>query len=406
MSNKQYVCGKCGQVGHNRRTCRKTAPAPAPPPRPVPPQLKPSQPDLNSLNEAVRALRGDTPEAEPVVETMTAEDIETWWILASGKTGKRRIEEGTPGHHHTRTIIVDWYNADTDRLLTMLNLAVKQKTSPKALKKFLNHFGAEAKTHLAYDNQTPETVLLILAKDPSPRVRRTLTAREHLTTNLITILASDKDHLVRARTAKHRETPGPILEKIFQEQDTKEGNPRITNRPENDIDSIVAAHPNLPTHQRQKFLASERKNLIRCALANPNTTADDIAAVWKKHKNDKHGNIIESILKNPKTTTPILDEYVEQKIFTNETNPHTYSTSTSTLYETCQHKNMSPETLHRIAHHITNNPEANKKFATTVPFGIINNPNTTNTTLQFLAENYHNAIGHRATDLLQKRTQD
>ena len=438
ISGKQYVCGKCGQVGHNRRTCGKTIPTPNTPTSQSPPPHPQSSPTSTTLDldEAIRVLRGDTTEpaaepvaepvaepeptpetetalepavalepetvtvAEPVVETMTAEDIETWWMLTSGKNGKRQLDEKRRYGTLHRRATVTWDDEDTDRLITMLNLAITQGATPKAIRKFLNYFGTEARTRIAQDERTPERVLAVLTKDPSTTVRQTLALRPDLTANLTETLSSDKDYLTRLRIAKRRNVPGDVLEKIFREQEQKKPTPtNLKYRAGYNLTYVIAAHPNTPAHLRQEFLTSDKKDYVRNALNNPNTTADEIVVAWERNKNNSYGYVAEGIMKHPNTPSPVLAEYLEERIFNVTYTGNYYHTI---FADAVRHQHMPPDLIDRVARYITNDPNAFKKFAGTIIPIVVHHPHTSDDTLKFLRTRYRNTrIGEQAGEKLE-----
>ena len=418
MLNEQYVCSVCGKLGHNKRTCGKTVPTrPQHPHRP--PQPEPAGVDeAGTLADAIRILGGDpptvptpTPETvpeepltatqEPVVETMTAEDIETWWMLTSGKTGKRHIEVNRVYGVPHKVAVVNWGKEDTTKLLGMLDIAVEQGTSARALKKFLNFFGVAAKKSLAEDERTKPAVLLILAKDPSVSVKKTLAERKKLPSSIMTILASAQNYETRLALAYHRDAEEEVLTKMYQELDTRpKFNPHKKLNDWNSLCSVIAKNPNLSASLRQEMLDSDDRSKVSSVLKNPAVTAEELNRVWQKQKTAR-SFFLDRIICHPNTPPEILDDFLDEVLFSSS--PAT-SVNRQRVSSVCQHPNMSPATLDKAVRHVVSNP--NSVHSTNVSYGVARSDNTSDETLRWMLRQkvLSSAVKFEAKDNLQSRS--
>ena len=428
MLNKQYVCSVCGKLGHNKRTCGKTVPTrpPVHPHRPPQPELDTGAGvgEAGTLADAIRILGGDpqtvepsavlsnptpvtvveeplTATQEPVVETMTAEDIEAWWMLTSGKTGKREIEEKDFHGWKYRQAVSNWTETDTDNLSAMLNVAVEQGTSARALKKFLNFFGAAAKKSLAKDERTKTAVLLILAKDSSVSVRKMLAERDTLPLPIMTVLSSDQNYETRLALAKRTDVEKTVLTKMHQEYETRPklaANKRRTTS--NSLRHVIARNPNLSISLRQEMLNSTDALEVYSALGNPATTAEEISQVWKKHRQNTRGYVFTGIINNPNTPAEVLDDFLNDNLFASSQPKY----ANRYVSSACAHPNASPAMLDKVIRHIVSNPEL-KIYSTNVPYSIANSRKTSEETLNWMIhqEALSPGVKYAAKDNLRSR---
>ena len=429
MSNKQYVCSVCGKLGHNKRTCGKTAPTrPVHPHRTPPPQAEPAGVDeAGTLADAIRILGGDpqtvepsavlpnptpvtvaeeppTATQEPVVETMTAEDIETWWMLTSGKTGKRHIEKKKVYGFTRKVTVVNWDKEDTTKLLGMLDIAVEQGTSARALKKFLNFFGAAAKKNLANDKRTKPAVLLVLAKDSSTNVKKILAQRNNLPENIVNVLASDNEYDVRLAVATRDDLSPATIETIYREYPSKKQPSYARERRFNgSLKGKLAQHKNLPAWIRKELLASGVHSVVRKTLTNPNTTAEELLQTWQEYADeDSYFFVTEKILAHPNTPAKILDSFLEKQIIMgNHAAPHgAYSTILQTA---CSNPNVSAATLDKVAKQIILSDREKIFRHSQIPYAIVHNPSTADSTLEWITDNYPSLAANIASATLTNR---
>lgn len=309
-----YRCGKCGQSGHNSRTCGKT-PAFASPPNKT---TVPGKPPVVNTQEVSSTETSSA--STPVMETMTTEEIQTWWTLMSGKTGRQKSVEktykpfwGTRTYNYRKNE-VEWEQSDTDQLISMVDTAVKQNASLRALKKFLTTFGAHAKTELARSSKPlPAQVCLILAKDPSARVREALAEKENLPEPICRILADDKRPAVRVRLAGNSTVPAPVLQKLFDERKTK---PRAQNPvwgSEGELEDALARNQHTPAGVIRNLLGTNEKTTKGFALSHPHISIRDVTDVWNNCRHDLSQNpeICYAIVSKDVTPAHILIEYSE-----------------------------------------------------------------------------------------------
>lgn len=313
---------------------------------------------------------------------MTAEDIETWWLLTSGRSGKQkgvtkeyRLSPTSPAYTH-RENEVEWTQRDNDQLLSMVNTAVAQNTSARALKKFLTFFGAYAKTGLADTTHTlPTPVFAILAKDSSVRVRETLARRNDLPEPLFDVLAADKNYQVRAELARNPKTPARLLRKMFDERNTLPRPQRRFWGSEGALEDALAQNPNIPEKVHKHLLGTKKGFTQARILSNPLTTSDDIADVWNTSRklSDSSYN---AIMGNTKTPKWILEEHgikliatrwrkiswgEEHTLLAIASNPSTPLHLLNKIHQFAQ--NSSPETLIRkntILHAVAANHKARR----------------------------------------------
>lgn len=408
-SGKNYVCSKCGQSGHNRRTCGKPVPAAAG--KPTLPASAPStvsQPaPTATITDAIRTLSSE-PEtvtvAEPVVETMTAEDIETWWILASGKTGK--LEKVTltnfAGWKSVATV-AQWSPDDTTALLDMLDVAVKQNTTPRTLKKFLNFFGAAAKKSLAADKRTGPKILAILAKDSSAGVRQTVAENMHLPDSIAMMLAEDKNYNVRlSLTSNKVAVQSHVLEKIFREQDNYP--PAHTPKSgylRQDILFALAFNPNTPDNVHNELLASKNLLLVAEAVQNLRTTETQLEDVWNRHW-ENNESIRRNVLRHRNVEVKVVESFIDRMAEKSASPQGNFDDDGYSLYLTTADERISPEHLNTLSK-ILQARGSTMLHRNTLAMGIVKHPHTTDEALHRLIETEQGRVIAAARTELARR---
>lgn len=407
MGNRQHVCGKCGQVGHNRRTCGKTAPAQPRRPRLTAPGPNTTPEPADTLTHTIRTIEndhtlhnkaektGDTdtappaPQDEPAAttaetgtETLTAEDLETWWMLASDKDGKRRKENIPPGKTQPRyDASKDWTPDDTERLRTIVLLAEQQGTSPKNLKKFLNRFGVKARVMLAAQPGLPNLTLAVLATDTSSTVRENVAKRIDIPAPILNQLADDPKYDVRVEVARNTTTTTTTdtLDRMF---DNLKHLPHPSTSPrssEGELENALVKHPNSSPHIHTRFITSTAPFTVDAAIQHPDTTAEELETVTRTWGYDSAP--FASALQHPHMPTHLLEKYCREK------------KGAYPIFYALKHSNISAETIQE--HYLNPSsekhlPEKRIPYENMVMFAIASNPRTPDHILTTLAANKEN----------------
>lgn len=321
-----YKCGRCGHTGHNSRTCGKVFSPHAQTTRKAkkpPPQKTFSPLPGATISDVLQKVENtktvpEQPFVEPIVETMTAQDIETWWLLASGRSGKQvRVERTYQPSPRSRAYTyreneVEWADTDTRLLLDMVKTATAQGTSKGALKKFLTFFGAHAKTELAKTSEIlPAGLCCVLAEDKSVNVRAQTAQRGDLPQQAYDLLADNDNVPVRTALAGNSTTPVAVLRKLYDE---KKMRPYLAYSYGGTLEEALARNPNCPDDIHQYFLhRSEQRTLTAAAVSNPRTRDEDVAKVWEECRKDLTSNqeICRAIMERKSTPAHIITEYAE-----------------------------------------------------------------------------------------------
>ena len=143
-------CGKCQQVGHNRRTCgtvNKKTVTPIHPPTTTPVLTRQSfemdKTSPSDVDTAYTLLNGSGTDVATVnIDTgmYSAEELETLWALYNGRSGKR-----VKGHNDGGNLS-DWEDEDTNSLYEFVDETEKSAgASSETWGKFFKTLGAEAK---------------------------------------------------------------------------------------------------------------------------------------------------------------------------------------------------------------------------------------------------------------------
>lgn len=318
---------------------------------------------------------------------MTAEDIETWWILASGKTGK--LEKVTftnfAGWKSVATV-AQWSPDDTTALLDMLDVAVKQNTTPRTLKKFLNFFGAAAKKSLAADKRTGPKILAILAKDSSAGVRQTVAENMHLPDSIAMMLAEDKNYNVRlSLTSNKVAVQSHVLEKIFREQDNYP--PSHTPKSQylrQDILFALAVNPNTPDNVHNELLASKNLLLVAEAVRNLRTTETQLEDVWNRHW-ENNESIRRNVLRHRNVGVKVVESFIDRMAEKSASPQGNFDDDGYSLYLTTADERISPEHLNTLSK-ILQARGSTMLHRNTLAMGIVKHPHTTDEALHRLIE--------------------
>lgn len=287
-----YVCGLCGQTGHNRRTCGRSAlPLPA---AGAPAANTASSAPTTSPNATIGELFTAVTETEfsshPTAENFnaasdttppTVEEIQTLWVLTTdGKTGK-----------HVRHDVSRWWSAeDTDKLVETLAIADGMGATAKTMKKFLDTFSAEVRMRVARRSDIPVTTLVALSKDRCSAVRIKIMSRENLPEPIIRNLIVDKDPFVRTflcyhnpesdKTEKHHISLTADILQAMWDNPCPPQTKRNSKKQDFDCKKFILQHEECPVAvldnvaktslSPETYSTYETRAFARAALSNPN----------------------------------------------------------------------------------------------------------------------------------------
>lgn len=369
-------CGRCGTVGHNRRTCgtfpRKADNVPSPRPHPIVPPVKKNQKPVSNLDFLWEQVRPDKVPPHPGTVTdssanpATAEELETLWILSSsGRTGKR--EQTVESLSQTRTT---WEEEDTATVMSILRVVDDDGAfSVVDAKKFLKNFGAEAKAKIAAHNDTPLVFLIALAKDPAVQARVSVAARRNLPLPILTELGKDKSHTVRNMIAGNATTPVSVLTGMY------ENVKHLHQRP--DTDEIAEMYwllenPNFPTACVEDVAnTAQHYSAWFQALNHPRCPSSVLERAWSRSAHHPNGFNVPiarlsstvrekmSILRNPNCPEHLIDEGIADPdyrlaLWVNENLPEDKADELWTACANTPH--MRGSITYEVLLHVASNP--------------------------------------------------
>lgn len=70
------------------------------------------------------------------------------------------------------------------------------------------------KEWVVHNKSVPPSILRLLARDPDPRVRFSVAAKNKCSPEILELLATDTDESVRARVARNKKAPAHVLESL------------------------------------------------------------------------------------------------------------------------------------------------------------------------------------------------
>lgn len=241
-THRRYRCGKCGNTGHNARSCGT---APSTPPRadtsPQTGHKRPLTPLRDTQSEAGRFSpvqqaygivdgseasdsstdRNNSEVAE--AETLSAEELFIWWELHSGGTGEpptslgwTQREGGIPGQvekfYSFLNNITNGENHPRFKKFTTTGDVIETEE----LKRFLAKFSLDFRRHVAMeidyrtdseDPNVPYEVVVALAADSSSRVREHVALNKTTPGDILVTLASDRTPRVVKWLSENRFAP-------------------------------------------------------------------------------------------------------------------------------------------------------------------------------------------------------
>lgn len=350
-----HKCSRCGEQGHNRRTCgnapfltvRNTA-------RELPKtanleedagaatvndifaefrklvdyaggeNFSDTGDDTGTVTETATVEAEDDSDAAAMVEEegtsdagMTVDEMRTWWALSSGgKTGKTNEKHGGT---------VTWTEKDTECLTNILNTAVRQNTSPAELKKFMKSFGVKASVDIAREPDIPDEVVSILAKHSSFWVKRAVLQRESLPENILYITCADPEPQVREYVLGRHTLSEDMLQLMwdtpFRKTPTSLGSAsRAGAASETSCRVMILESQNCPAGilSEQAWKAStpdgiKERVAVSAALRNPHTPQETLTEVYYtvKEKFPGRKSFLASILGNSSTPVHVLEDALD-----------------------------------------------------------------------------------------------
>ena len=309
-------CGKCGQVGHNKRTCGKQQVSSKMGIKKVNGDNRKGQVNQNKvalpkmtnrnmvsvwdaylskkemLNENTSIVNGEGDD----VGDYTAEELTTLWMLTDGNLGKQRAMKYDKNF---QPIDSYWDEGNTDRLYEFVQNI--HKTSPKLPTKvwyeFFKPFGAYAKTSLIYEypkaywegtakkrlsqmtneelpvegNAMPPQLFAVFAKDASKSVRETIATREGLPKPIAAAMVLDKELSVVKHLAANGEQSEEVLTAIYHrvksEEMYKKRDGRVLNWLQEEgfvsVYKNLAENPSTTVEVLHELLTAKMHNHIR-----------------------------------------------------------------------------------------------------------------------------------------------
>lgn len=329
-------CGKCGQVGHNRRTCGKNVAVPESPVLAAArKQTAPSVPAASNIGETFTAYRNTSRQKnvagerkEPEKETLTAQEVETLWFLTSGRTGK--LVKGQTYTYKERENL--WTKDDNAALSTMLETVMRQGTAEKELHKFLRTFSAKALDRLAYTATTPPQILGLLVRGNLLGNAATIVmARkdaETLPDDVLKSLRLHRDAEIRRQCLMKYRRRGLSAEEIRQMWD----NPPRQRKDSDDKQCVMTAYAaelarqeNCPADvlehmlQRELYTSPRMLHTLYAALGNRNMRPETLAAEYRFMRGKKDLEVaVDVILSNPRTPRNIVDKVFDAEPYREE----------------------------------------------------------------------------------------
>lgn len=303
-ARKQYVCGVCGQSGHNRQTCGKTVPAATPnptrrlsSPQTVPPTAGSGRNRWEDM--AAQAEHAQNQSEEPETdEAMTVEDLKTWWSLANnGKEGKYGNDDG-------------WTSRDDDQLANLLKTVCRENLKAQDLKDFLKNFGALAKGTLVQRRDIPELVLTVLVSDKSVETRMMIAERGGLTESLMMVLAKDPNLKVKHALANNVTVPENVLQIVYDNRFA--GAKGLQHPPKRvvTVDRALARNPHCPRNILNRYLTSTNTYILGGALENRQTSSEKLDEILERSPGQ--ADLVRGAMMNPNMTQPMVDKHIRK----------------------------------------------------------------------------------------------
>lgn len=358
-------CGKCGQSGHNRRTCgqQKTSPAPTlhytRPPNPVVPQ---TVAEVFRQLEQLDPQQSIAPQKEPGCpetappnlpeESFSAKDLQTWWRLSSPQMKRHYLEDD-----------------ELDNLIQLYVTAEKCGTPVEELAKFFSTVEQYGKEQLAEREDCPASLVDILAEDTSSSVKRAVAERNDLSeTTVKKLLFCGVPAVASTTLDMHPELSEDTLGKFIAYQTEQET--ALTQgeyfkiyedgydysdtdgeepSPTNDWLVHVLQHGNCPTEYLVSTIRGCALEDEECAvaLANERTPAEVLEETyykamdessyqdseyydpelddWETSGEEKRYRALESILGNRHTPPHLLHKFMSEYSFFHRSGKHTPS---------------------------------------------------------------------------------
>lgn len=225
---KNNVCGMCGQVGHNRRTCGKTYPQPQKTPKPAYPVTQSIETggEPSGWNRTFAALeektKNFTPHPPPIQaeetfpptsdSVFTAEELSTWWLLANEEYPKKKRH--LPEIQHDAQQLKMFLQTIPENTIEM--------TSPVVWREFLQKFPQKVREYAVGESKKQETTsayLSILAHDPDSTVRWWVAENHNTSPAILKILSTDVAEDVRLEVLYNPSCPVEVITRAAEEKE-------------------------------------------------------------------------------------------------------------------------------------------------------------------------------------------
>lgn len=338
---------------------------------------------------------------EPVVDEMTADDIETWRMLTREKTGKKQKKEGTGYPRRSGTqMIVSWDAEDTRQLVAMVNTAIEQKASPKAIRKFLNLFGTTAREALAGHPDLDVHALPVLTKDTSAKVREAVARRNTVPVPIMNVLATDKSCDVRLALIFQPDLPEKTVNLMYEHL-----NDKMVSRKDNAnwLTREILSHPKLSaSHRQQALYLSSASTHVSWILENPHITSEEIAHKWRLMRENGNESVpyyMHALVSHAKTPVSVLEEYVEESIAGKFSYPYSFQS----LKPLFRNNGLPANTIAKIFNYKTAHPEQSDHSDVLVWEGISAHPNTSDSQLEWIINEFPGPAASNARAQLRDR---
>lgn len=333
---------------------------------------------------------------------MTSDEMETWWMLAGGKTGKRQPSEPTGGAFYwwsRKRRKIDWAETDTDQLIQTVDIAVAENATPRELKKFLATFGTAARMNLAQHPRLDPRLLPVLAKDASPTVREKIAHRIDLPEPIIRLLATDKSSDVRAIVLANPNIAEATINLMFEH-----GNDRTTGKKANSrtVWQKVLSHPKLSRKYREEALCTFPPGTAAYVFENPGLTAEEIEQYWTKLHTEGHkipSNMLYYMLEDSRTPVSVLEGFTQESIRQNFIHPYSFDK----LQKVFKNNDVSTETATKVIDYAAAGNMRGMPYTKYTWAKIVSHPNITDAQLERIIQYCSVSGAQAATEELSKR---
>jgi hypothetical protein len=182
-------------------------------------------------------------------------------------------------------------------LNTLQELLKLEGLPVRVLEKFAKHQDVWVRAAIAFNSNTPVTLLEELASDREA-VRQSVAHNPNTPRSILEELAKDINWLVRQAVASNSNTPGSTLEELSWDNQWH-------------IRVAVASNPNTPTQILENFRWDNDRGMRQALAQNPSTPAQ----ILEQLACDNDLEIRREVAKNPNTPVSVLEQWVRDQDF-------------------------------------------------------------------------------------------